>query len=441
MTLILTCLTDDLVVQACDRRLTVLGGERDGELLEDERNKSVIFCRSAVFAYTGMARIGGRFGLRTDLWLAGILRGYGPGELQAASEGIRIAATATVNALPPDVDIIARRHAFVSVGWARFDEKRAPRPFWLTISNAVDDQGNWRETAEASFGIQVRPLNADEPFRIDAAGQRLPQRERIRLERGIRRCLARNLTPAAYARLLVATIRAVAAGNGRVGKNVIVTTIPIAAATSMNPMLWVLSSTIGEMDRSNVMYRHFLAQSKSAINPGPIFVCRGNVIYRYGIGPGPAPTHTCMEPPWLEQAIVLSGRRQIICGITGDQPENVAILREEYAIKNWALLAGVGNNPPGPCMIALRKDPSTFASIKSDSRFLVLIENAEEAADSVDRDWLERLRSWLHLEKILPAVTTPVIASMNGRQKGEIVFELKRVFANLEWRPDEGPKE
>jgi hypothetical protein len=52
MTLILTCLTKDFLVQASDRRLTrTVGGKV--ELDDDDSNKALIYSNHFVFAYTG----------------------------------------------------------------------------------------------------------------------------------------------------------------------------------------------------------------------------------------------------------------------------------------------------------------------------------------------------------------------------------------------------
>lgn len=66
MTLIITALAKNKVVQASDRRLTRL----DGSLFDDQANKVIcVRCNNAMFsvAYTGIARIGGK---RTDEWIA-----------------------------------------------------------------------------------------------------------------------------------------------------------------------------------------------------------------------------------------------------------------------------------------------------------------------------------------------------------------------------------
>lgn len=56
MTMILTCLTKDFIVQASDRRLTYRQG-RKTLFKEDDRNKALIYDNHTVFAYTGLATL------------------------------------------------------------------------------------------------------------------------------------------------------------------------------------------------------------------------------------------------------------------------------------------------------------------------------------------------------------------------------------------------
>src|SRR5690349_3601688 len=56
MTLILTCLTKDFILQASDRRLT-REVNRKVEVAEDQSNKALIYGNHFTFAYTGRAKL------------------------------------------------------------------------------------------------------------------------------------------------------------------------------------------------------------------------------------------------------------------------------------------------------------------------------------------------------------------------------------------------
>jgi len=56
MTMILTCLTKDFTVQASDRRLSIVDGNKV-RLEDDHSNKALVYKKQFVFAYTGQAKI------------------------------------------------------------------------------------------------------------------------------------------------------------------------------------------------------------------------------------------------------------------------------------------------------------------------------------------------------------------------------------------------
>ncbi len=56
MTMILTCLANDYIVQASDRRLSTGVGKKV-QVVEDHSNKALIYSNNFVFAYTGLSRL------------------------------------------------------------------------------------------------------------------------------------------------------------------------------------------------------------------------------------------------------------------------------------------------------------------------------------------------------------------------------------------------
>lgn len=56
MTMILTCLTPDFVIQSSDRRVSVVKDNKV-QWYDDHRNKALVYKSQFVFAYTGQAEI------------------------------------------------------------------------------------------------------------------------------------------------------------------------------------------------------------------------------------------------------------------------------------------------------------------------------------------------------------------------------------------------
>jgi hypothetical protein len=126
MTLIITTLAKNKVVQASDRRLTRL----DGTLHNDRANKAIcVECNNAVFsvAYTGIARIGKK---RTDEWIADYFDSI-PDMARKPIHAIRRELTDYASA----AFALYRRPLFLGVVLAGF-HLYLERPFVISIFNA-----------------------------------------------------------------------------------------------------------------------------------------------------------------------------------------------------------------------------------------------------------------------------------------------------------------
>lgn len=128
MTLIITVLTANKVLQASDRRLT---STTDGSVLDDEANKAVcVGCKDAYFsiAYTGLASINTMNGtMKTDEWLLGYLISIYAFQMDVSSisKALEGFLTTTFSPFPKE----NKRATFVLAGYKHY------RPFRVIISN------------------------------------------------------------------------------------------------------------------------------------------------------------------------------------------------------------------------------------------------------------------------------------------------------------------
>lgn len=154
MTLILTVITRDTVVQASDRRLTI---PNQGPC-DDEANKTVcVSCQDAAFciAYTGLAVIGGNR-RRTDLWLLDTLTSMQAGcrsvrdvcELLQSAAGI--ALSQTIIDRPEQ-----KRLTFVLAGF------RMGQGFLASISNQEDEDMKLLRCPTCSFQTRLCTIRRD----------------------------------------------------------------------------------------------------------------------------------------------------------------------------------------------------------------------------------------------------------------------------------------
>ena len=228
MTLILSCITREYVVQASDRKVTAF----DGSWFENQRNKAVFFCGHSAFAYTGLASLAG---LLTEEWLTQEL-----GTAKALTDGIpHIArqAKAALRRIPFGTSVPTeernkiRRLAFVNVAFmldagAKEVAPQNLRPVVTVVSNFFRPPNIWLAQAERDFLTWHRYLPNGEPFALFSAGQSLRPDENKDLNEQLHRAIERATTGYPVARLLARQIKIVSDRNDKVGSNVMCAVIP-----------------------------------------------------------------------------------------------------------------------------------------------------------------------------------------------------------------------
>jgi hypothetical protein len=237
MTLILSLIARNFAIQVSDRRLTMT----DGTLLTDESNKAILFENQFIFGYTGLAEIDQ---VPTYRWVAEALNEG----LQAHPENMTFIVRHLAERLTSQFARIPstqyRKLAFVAIGWAAdsHDPNLAVKPMLLTVSNALDRNLKWLPQAESRFkmGLSILPENKTYIFAANGVG--LKGSEEDSIHRNIRRCLARGGGPRAVGRLLATLMRAVAERSSRVGKSMLISSLPRSAMgdpmTIMSAPLW-----------------------------------------------------------------------------------------------------------------------------------------------------------------------------------------------------------
>ena len=218
MTLILSFLTQEYVVQVSDRRLT---DARTGQLVEDDSNKAVLFCGRMAFGYTGLAQLEG---VATDLWLTKVLSAPECKSLSDAGRTIQLRATDSFRHIHLTGNL--KRHAFVGVGWTRSSVNELFRPIVCEISNIDAQPGELSATVRQEFRMSYSILPESVPFSFAATGQAFTESESAELSRSLRRCAEQRTGPLPATRLVAAAIRKVAARNSAVGQNLLAVSIP-----------------------------------------------------------------------------------------------------------------------------------------------------------------------------------------------------------------------
>jgi hypothetical protein len=156
MTLVLSVLTQDIVVQVSDRHITDL---RTGALLEDSRNKATVWCGILGLAYSGLANIGTN-GEDTDAWLAdAIIDCKNLDDLV-----IHFREVATKRFAEFGVPTDRTRHAFAGVGWGKYRGQGEFQPLQIHVANALNHGGQWLELARPIFESHLTELRAPRDY-------------------------------------------------------------------------------------------------------------------------------------------------------------------------------------------------------------------------------------------------------------------------------------
>jgi hypothetical protein len=272
MTLILSYVTEDLVLLASDRRLTQLPS---GALADDNANKATVFCGRIAIGYTGLAQIKLQ---RTDEWLTNILIPV-RGGLSEAVNTIREEATryfSSIAASPTQ-----KRHAFLAVGWTRSNPEQRSRPFLYLISNFHEPSGVTLPAAGEQFKSMIY---TPEPARLPLL-HAIP-RPYVSDDEGrqLHAALVSMVEPQEIGLALAGAIRSVASRDQRVGKNILVVCLPRSVIEQESNPLLTVSGSLSRAVRGSV---YLPENSSEVIQYAPNLVCSGFAFIRSRSGPIP----------------------------------------------------------------------------------------------------------------------------------------------------------
>lgn len=270
MTLILTALSHNYIVQAADRRLTY----PDGSLYDDDTNKAIFYCGRVAVAYTGLAL------MKEDQPTAEWIGMHMKDELGAERAMNRVAKETedylrTINR--PD-----KRLAIVATGWATNKGIQPPLPFICVGSNFMTDSWSWKSTADDMMTVRYQFLERDKLIAVFVAGQALTPDEQRWLERGLRQAI-NDGSSRAMVDLLSTTIQSVAGGKDsraqRVGKGMIIHLLTKASIMSGRGNMVVTPLT---EDLPSFIY--VSKEGKTSPFQGAVQACNGTLLTNFGGG-------------------------------------------------------------------------------------------------------------------------------------------------------------
>jgi hypothetical protein len=262
MTLVLTLATPDVVIQVADRRLV---NALTGETMSDNTNKSVSYCGSTSFAYTGLAKIGRD---QTDEWLASTIASQ-PSMFEVLRMLANDASAAFGRIRVPDTRW--KRHTFVGAGWATRAPGAPLSPCIWSVSNCVGL--DFMPLAEPTPEFRILTYECSGvPFVLNSVGQSIPTSIKRELKKNIERCLSRQTSALPLAELMVRAVRNVALTNSAVGRGLLISAIPRAALEADTPGILFLASEPMPDERT---FLYISEGNETATQLAPIYVCHG----------------------------------------------------------------------------------------------------------------------------------------------------------------------
>lgn len=228
MTLILSCLTPEYIVQVSDRRLTM----PNGEIFDDSANKAIVFLGHACIAYTGIAAIGSQ---RTDEWITNQL--VGQPSLEQAINRLKDALNQTIPRLR-----VPNKHLTVVIDWWGMPTPDSPYTSSSTIlTNAYDPvTRSPSKMPQRSFVLNTHALPEGKGYAFAPYGQ---NSDFVRYKQGLSADIYESMVkrlyraarrlgndsaiadPIVLSRFMEEAVLTVASKNRSVGKNLMVATL------------------------------------------------------------------------------------------------------------------------------------------------------------------------------------------------------------------------
>src|SRR6266699_5067855 len=121
MTMILTCLAKDYIVQASDRRLTEVVGKKV-RVVEDHSNKALIYSNCFAFAYTGLAKLPSKSAIDWAAQQLSEKENLGDAVLHLGNQASDLMNSKLIGNFYSRFPAHVKRLAFVGAGFANIEE-------------------------------------------------------------------------------------------------------------------------------------------------------------------------------------------------------------------------------------------------------------------------------------------------------------------------------
>jgi hypothetical protein len=262
VTLILTLLANQHIVQVADRRLTL----PDGSIYDDDTNKAVFYCGRVAVAYTGLALIEA---MATAEWIGLCMKDFT--QTEAAMHHIADRAESYLQS----ANVIDKRIAVIATGWATSSGKSEIYQFISVASNFMTDSWEWGSCRKMK--VRTRILD-DASWHLFFAGQAVYPGEVSRLSRLLNRAFKRGATIIDIVRLLQRVVHSVASRNSTVGKGMITHLLSRKAAVDGRSLI------VTPLSVESHSFLYTSKEGRSDRFQGAVIACNGALLTNFGGG-------------------------------------------------------------------------------------------------------------------------------------------------------------
>lgn len=282
MTLISTLLSNNVVLQISDRRVTWL---QNGvaQNVDDRRNKAILYGSRFVVSYTGIANLAAScshdaYNLEksgTDLWLVEHLSRY-DNIASAFNDMPRVLAQRCASGLFRGQSLGIR-----AAGWRHDGSNMSTGfvPFVIEVKN-YDSAGRLHDQRGTRF--VTASLSGGDGVWIGWLGRSVSVKLKARLTRTLRRILTKRASINAVIQSIVDTMRQAAKHDTLIGKDLLVCVLPRTAA---RPDGFEHLALFGRPREDAITFEYLPANSDLRVQYGPHYVSRGVALTNLKGGP------------------------------------------------------------------------------------------------------------------------------------------------------------
>lgn len=475
MTLVLSYLNKDHIIQISDRRFSSVYGSK-----QVQGNKAVAFAGRLSFGYTGFAELYNDItheNLGTDIWLQKTLvhacekyplQDNSPVWLSNISNLIATKAELALNRIRLNHPGLpgGYRQAFVGVGWEVVDHLTDElRPVMVKISNFHDESGKELSETSIKFNVIWKYLQENEAFYLDFTGVPISGESQKRIRSRFETLHKRNKGPVEKTELLIRVLYWVAEQGPHVSKDLMGVNLPknavmqqrsgkvgLSGGASIDDFPpnatsavgwygptggWLFANSFPSSD--GVAYFHLPEGINEPIWHSPIFVDPSGFAGHVVISPINSTDLTATLPnsqPLYErcQTTVLSDWSEKYDAMFG-MYERYPLLQDhykDYEISDISMAIAWEHDEPCPyygVALCAKLPDADLEKLQVDTRYFVITSPDYDPFEIPDVVWIERLKSWLEIRHVPENELNLLIKIIRPLQRKDILDRLRLMMA------------